>query len=129
MASSGVLCDDTDVKMKAGAGISSTIDSGDTAETDFFIDCAEGMLCVATRYDWVTNIAVVSAIGKDLLKDAASAYAAIMCINYDMSGYTDRAEAMTMVNILWAQYRETINMLTKDNKYKEFILSGAGDID
>lgn len=129
MVSTGVLCDDTDVKMKAGANISSTIDNGDTAETDFFIDCAEGVICMETRYDWVTNYASLSAIGKDALKEAASAYAAIMCINYDMSGFTSRQEALIRINILWGQYREIINLILKDNMYKEFIYSGTGDID
>ena len=129
MVSTGVLCDDTDVKAKAGPNISSAIDNGDTAETDFWIDCAEGQLCTAARYDWVTNYASVSAIGKDILKDAASSYAAVMAINYDMSGFTSRQEALTMVNILWASFQKCITLLEKDNNYKEFILSGEGDID
>ena len=129
MATTGVLCTDANVKTKAGPYISSDIDSGDTAETDFWIDCAEGQLCAAAKYDWVTNYASVSAIGKDILRDAASSYAAAMCINYDMSGFTSRNEALIMVNILWAGFQKCIALLEKDNKYKEFILSGAGDID
>ena len=129
MVTTGVLCSDSDVKMKAGANISTNIDSGDTAETDFYINCAEGQLCTAARYDWVTNYASISAIGKDILRDAASSYAAAMCINYDMSGFTSRNEALIMVNILWAGFQKCIALLEKDNKYKEFILSGAGDID
>lgn len=126
MATTGVLCSDADVKKKAGAQISSDVDSGDTAETDFYIDCAEGQLASAARYDWVTNYASVSAIGKDILKDAASSYAAVFAINWDMGGYTSRQEALTMVNINWATFQKTLTLLEKDDKYKDFIITGTG---
>jgi hypothetical protein len=87
------------------------------------------MVCLETRYDWVTNVGSISAIGKEALRIAVASLAAISVINYDMSGYTSRAEALIMINILWAQYREVVGLLIKDNNYKEFVLSGAGDID
>jgi hypothetical protein len=90
---------------------------------------AEGKICMDTRYDWVTNYASVSTIGKEVLRDAVASLAAIDVINYDMSGFTSRQEALIMVNVLWARYREIVNQIVKDNKYKEFILSGVGDID
>lgn len=130
MATTGVLCSDTNVKDKAGpTRISSSIDSGDTAETNFFIDLAEGVICLETRYDWVTNYASVSAIGKDALREAASSYAAIMAINYDKSLFASQAHATDTINVLWAQYRQVMDLILKDNNYKEFILSGEGDID
>jgi hypothetical protein len=46
-----------------------------------------------------------------------------------MSGFTSRQEALIMVNILWAGFQKVINLLEKDNNYKDFILTGTGDID
>jgi hypothetical protein len=90
---------------------------------------AEGVLCLQTRYDWVTNYASVSTIGKEALRTAVASYASIQAIEADMSGFTSRQEALMMINILWANYREVVNLITKDNNYKDFILTGEGDID
>jgi hypothetical protein len=123
----GVLCTNADVLKKAGAKASAT--AAAVGYTDVYIDMAEGQLCTAARYDWVTNVGSISAIGKDILKDAASSYAAIQVINYDMSGFSSRQEALMMINILWAGFQKVITLLEKDNNYKDFILTGAGDID
>lgn len=127
MAEAGTLCINADVVKKSGANVSTV--SIAEAYTNVYIKQAEGKICLDTRYDWVTNYASVSTIGKEILRDAVSAYAAVQVINYDMSGFTSRQEALIMVNILWAIYRENVNQITKDNKYKDFILDGDGDID
>jgi hypothetical protein len=127
MAEAGTLCTNSNVKYKAGANASAT--SIAEAYTNVYILEAEAQLSSAARYDWVANYASVSAIGKEILRDAASSYAAVLAVNYDMSGFTSRQEALTMVNILWAGFQKVITLLEKDNQYKEFILSGAGDID
>ena len=46
-----------------------------------------------------------------------------------MSGFSSRQEALIMINVLWARYIDIIKRIADDNKYKEFILSGVGDID
>lgn len=127
MVEEGTLCGQTDVAKKAGANASATSVAEDY--TNVYILLAEAQLSASARYDWVTNYASVSAIGKEILRDAASSYAAVQVINYDMSGFTSRQEALVMLNILWAGFQKCIALLEKDNKYKEFILSGSGDID
>lgn len=127
MAEAGTLCINADVVKKAGANASSTATA--EAYTNVFIKQAEGHLCTSARYDWVANIASVSTIGKEILRDAASSYAAVQCINYDMSGFTSRQEALIMINILWAEFQKVITLLERDNNYKDFILTGLGDID
>jgi len=127
MVEAGTLCTNTNVTYQAGANASAT--SKAEAYTNVYILLAEAKLCLDTRYDWVTNYASVSAIGKEVLREAASCYAAIAVINYDMSGFSSRQEALTMVNILWARYIDIVKRIVDDNKYKEFILSGEGDID
>ena len=127
MVEAGTLCTNSNVVYYAGANANSTYTA--EAYTNVYIKEAEGALCLETRYDWVTNYASVSSIGKEALREATAAYAAVSCINADMSGFTSRQEALLMINILWAKYREIINLILKDNNYKEFILSGTGDID
>lgn len=127
MAEEGTLCIRGDVEKKAGSGASAT--SVAEAYTNVYIKQAESQLCTAARYDWVTNYASVSAIGKEILRDAVSSYAAVMVIGYDTTGYNTQSTALLTVNILWATFQKTLTLLEKDNNYKEFILSGEGDID
>lgn len=127
MAEEGTLCINADVLKKAGANASTTATA--EAYTNVYIKMAEAQLSASARYDWVTNYASVSTIGKQILKDAASSYAAVQVINYNMSGFTSRQEALAMVNILWAGFQKCIALLERDNKYKDFILTGSGDID
>lgn len=127
MAEAGTLCINADVEKKAGLNASAT--STAEAYTNVYILEAEAQLCTAARYDYVTNYASVSTIGKEILRDAASSYAAVLAINYDMSGFTSRQEALTMINILWAGFQKVINLLEKDVNYREFILSGEGTIE
>ena len=127
MAEAGTLAINDNVLKKAGAKHNVTYSA--EAYTNVYIKLAEGMLCLDTRYDWVTNYASVSTIGKEILRDAVACYAAIDVINADMSGYTSRQEALIMINVLWARYSEIVSKIVKDNNYKDFILSGVGDID
>jgi hypothetical protein len=127
MAEAGTLCINADVVKQAGANVSAT--SIAEGYTNVYIKLAEGKICLDTRYDWVTNYASVSAIGKEVLREAVSCYAAVAAINYNMVAYSSRQEALIMINILWARYIDIVKRITTDNKYKEFILSGVGDID
>lgn len=104
MTEEGTLCNNADVVKKAGANASST--STDEAYTNIFIKMAEGAISARTRYDWVTNYSDIGSTYKELLRDMASSYAAAMAINYDMSGFTSRQEALTMININWAIFTE-----------------------
>ena len=127
MAELGTLAVNADVVEEAGINANATYTA--EAYTNKYIKKAEGLLCEVARYDFVTNYASVSTIGKEALRDAVSSYAAVKCLKQDMSGFTSRQEALTMVNILWANWTETVKRIEKDNKYKDFILTGVGDID
>jgi hypothetical protein len=126
MAELGTLAVNADVVEEAGVNANATYTA--EAYTNKYIKKAEGLLCEVARYDFVTNYASVSTIGKEALRDAVSSYAAFKCIKQDMSGYTSRQEALIMINMLWAAWIETIKRFA-DNKYKDFILTGVGDID
>lgn len=127
MAEAGTLAIREDVVKRAGDGASST--SVAEAYTNVFIKMAEGKLCMDTRYDWVTNYSSVSTVGKEVLRDAVSALAAIDAIAQDMSGYLTLDEAKQLIDVNWARYAEIIKRIVDDNKYKDFILTGEGDID
>jgi hypothetical protein len=127
MAEQGTLAVNADVVEEAGKNANSTYTA--EAYTNKYIKKAEGALCRISRYDWVTNYASVSTIGKEALRDAVSSYAAFKAVKQDMSGYTSRQEGMILLNALWASWMDCVNDFKKDNKYKDFVLTGSGDID
>lgn len=127
MSEEGTLAINADIVKQAGVNVSAT--GIIEASTNFYIKVAEGKICLDTRYDWVTNYSSVSTIGKEVLREAVSCYAAIGSINYDRNGYLTAEETASMVNVLWARYIDIVKRIVEDNKYKDFILTGSGDID
>jgi hypothetical protein len=122
MVEAGTLCCNADVLKSAGVYANATAVA--EAATNVYIKMAEGFVCTQSRYNWVTNYASVSTIGKEFLRDVTSAYAGIKAMEYDMSGYTSRTEAQTMLDILWSSVVECINLL-RDEDFKAFVLSGV----
>jgi hypothetical protein len=122
MVEAGTLCTNGDVEKKSGLNANATADA--EAYTNVLIKEAEGFICASARYDFVTNYATLSTIGKEFLRDVASSLAAIKVINYDMVGFTSRTEAQTMLDINYAVVVEGINLL-RDDKYRDFIKSGV----
>ena len=84
--------------IKAGTNVSATILADSTA-LDKFSDDAEGRIVAETRRDWVDSFSSVDTGTKALLSDVCSSLIAIQMINFDMSGYTSRAEAQTMLDV------------------------------
>lgn len=121
MAEEGTLCINADVLKKAGAQASSV--SSAESYTNVYIKMAEGQLCAAARIDFVTNYADVSDIGKEILRDACSCAAALDVMDYDRTGYF-QSEASDKSNVLWARFQKIIALLEKDDKYKDFIMTG-----
>lgn len=82
--------------IKAGKNRSTDISGADLT---LLSDLAEAFIFASTRTDYVTNYSSVNAEAKKILSDVASSHAAQIWINYDMSGYTSRAEAQTMLDV------------------------------
>lgn len=101
--------------IKAGAGANPAV-SGSYLDT--FSDQVEAKICALTRKDWVTDYATIKTNFKNILSDVASDLIAIKIINYDMSGYTSRAEAQTMMDVLKDNADENLKAL-KEDKIKE----------
>lgn len=121
MVEAGTLCTSSNVEKFTGAKGSATADA--EAFTNVTILMAEGYICTASRYDWVSSYASVSSIGKELLRNATAAWAALIGISYDQSGYTSKEESQSMMDLCWSMVKETVNLL-RDDKYREFVLNG-----
>ena len=85
---------------------------------------AESFVNVSSRYNWIDNYSTLDPDVKNLVSDAVASLAAIDLINFDMSGYTSRQEALTMINILWGKYQDIMDLL-KDKKYTDFMKGGS----
>ena len=109
------LCDSDAVKLKAGANVSTAITAGQYTQ---MINQAEADVCVESGYNWVDDYANINVDVKQILEDATSSKAAVIAINYDMSGYTSRVEAQTMLDVNEWVYNNAIKKL-KDKVYVE----------
>ena len=107
--------------LKAGTNVNS-IFTGEDAEANWevLIQQAEGFINTATRRDWVTGYSSLISGAKGILEDAASNLAAMYAIQYDMTNYTTRIEAETMLDVLRDGALRDIQIL-KDKKSEEFL--------
>jgi len=120
MATATTMCLSGAVLLKAGANVSSVLTTDASSQIEQFILQAESFINVVTRVNYTDGFADLNADVKKILEDAASSYAAVSCINYDMSGYSSRAEAQTMLDVNWAKFKECIDLL-KDKKHTDFM--------
>ena len=117
MADTGIFATTAEVQRKAGDGANTTANV--EAYINDFMTQAESEINVATRKNWSDAYSELNADVKGILKQAASNLAAIYVITYDMSGYTSRTEAESMVNILRDGYLRCISIL-RDVKARDF---------
>ncbi len=95
---------------RAGAGANAVI-VADTTTLNLWADDAEGDINARTRRDWVTNPPNAATSG--ILSIIQAKMVAMDIINYNMGGYTSRAEAQTMLNVLDNDIDKRINELRK----------------
>lgn len=112
MADTGIFATTDEIGRKAGANASSTATA--EAYANDFIGQAESYINARTLYNWSDAYSTLDDDVKGILKDAGSSLAAIYIINYDMSGFTSRQEAIMMINILWARVDECCRVLEKE---------------
>ena len=115
----GTLCASGAAIAKAGAGMSSTINTlaGAAAGTfaiDDWIEEAEGYLSALTKTDLVAGWSATSgASTAPMLTEYCSRQAAIEAIKYNMSGYTSRVEAEDLMNIHLFRMNEIVKILNQ----------------
>jgi|TARA_B100000959_G_C14857657_1_gene572904 hypothetical protein len=121
MADTGIFATTAEVQRKAGANASSV--SNVEAYINDFMTQAESEINVATRYNWSDAYSGLNVDVKAILKEAATNLAAMYVIMYDMSGFTSRSEAQTMLDVLRDSYLRALSML-RDIKQQDF-MNGA----
>ena len=114
MADTGIFATTAEVQRKAGANASSV--SNVEAYINDFMTQAESQINADTTYNWSDAYSGLNVDVKGILKEAASNLAAMWVINYDMSGFTSRAEAQSMLDVLWNGYIQAINVLKEKQK-------------
>ena len=111
------LCTSGSVQLKAGANVSSDLTG---ANYTTFINQAEAFLSSISKRDCVDDYAGLTAETKLILEDGASSYAAVSAVAYDMSGFTSRAEAQTILDVNWAKVQEVLRLL-RDHDTTKFL--------
>ena len=118
MVDEGVFATTTECTRKAGSGASATAIA--EAFVNDFIAQAESVINTMTRFNWSDVYTGLDADNRDILKLAATNLTAIYIIQYDMSGFTTRSEAESMINVLRDGFLMAVSLL-RDKKVKVFI--------
>lgn len=118
MADTGIFCSGSEVLFKAGANYN--LSGATEAILNNFMTQAESFINVSSNYNFSDRYTALNADVKGVLKEAASDLAAIYVINYDMSGYTSRMEAQTMLDVLRDRFVQCLDLLRKRDNV-EFI--------
>ena len=106
--------------VKAGANVSSVMTANTTGQVDQFIAEAESYVNAVTRINYSDSYSGLNIDTKTILDDVVSSKAAMFCISFDMSGYTSRFEAETMLDVLDDAVLKGISLI-KDKKQTDFI--------
>ena len=112
MAFGGTMCTEADIEMKEGANVSAAVT--EAMHTAWALQ-AESWVNVTTHFNWTDSYSTLNADVKHLLTDAVSSKVAMLGINYDMSGYTSRVEAETMLDVLRDTVVKAIELLKEQN--------------
>ena len=112
------LCVSAAAIRKAGLNANSDIVVSEAAMLGFS-DEAEARINAETKRDWVAVYSTVGTNFQNALGAAASSAVAIDIINYDMSGYTRKREAETMLDVNRDIYRIQIAYLKELDHQKK----------
>jgi len=77
-------------------------------------DLAESRFCALTRKDWITDFSSVGTNYRGAIEDCVSDIAGTIIITADMSGYTSRVEAQTMLDVLRDKINQAIDFFKED---------------
>lgn len=101
---------------KAGANANATIVLSGNALAAYS-NAAEGEIVNETNINFLASFASLSTTSgiKEALASVCEDKIAMKIINYDMSGFTSRSEAQTMLNVLDNQIKITIGNLKARN--------------
>ncbi|HEC64030.1 MAG TPA: hypothetical protein ENI23_01910 [bacterium] len=122
MADLGIYTKNADIQALAGVNANAT--SKATAATDLYVLNVENKINSLTRKKWSTAWATISSSeGAGILTETGAALCAMKVIQSDMSGFTSRYEAETMLDYL--RDVTLTNMAILRNKNTETFINGA----
>lgn len=123
------------VLAKAGEGINLDLRNAATEPTisgasiiqvngDYIVDQwiteAEALININSRHDFTDVYTYLSVNVKTILQQVASSLAAIEAVKYDMSGYTSREEAKSIIDVERDAVLRGLSLL-RDKKVQDFI--------
>ena len=118
MAFTGITATEAQIDQKSGANVST--DFTDTMKTQALL-MAESYLNGETMYNWSDWFATSPNVDvKSIITSVTASLVAMDAINYNMSGFTSRSEAQTMLDVLNDKVIKGIETL-KEMKNKDFI--------
>ena len=98
MADVGIYTTNSSIVAKAGINASSV--SSAVGETDKYVLQVEAKINILTRFNWSDVYSGLDDDLKQILLETTSNLCAIYVIINDMSGFTSRAEAQAMIDVL-----------------------------
>lgn len=112
--------------LSAGSGANTILIDGTSKQigSDFIVDRwivqQENLINDRCNYNFTTAYAALDDATKFILEETAAELTAIKIIKYDMSGYTSRFEAESMINVSRDTALRNLSIL-KDKKRQKFI--------
>ena len=98
MTDFGIYTKNADIQ--AYAGINANTTSKNTTATDVYVLSVEAKINAMTRFNWSDAFSGLNVDVKGILTETGAAWCAMNVIKDDMSGFTSRFEAETMLDVL-----------------------------
>ena len=105
--------------IKAGAKVNPAVSSASMIR---YIEQAQATINAQCRYDFVANWASLKTNVKQILEECAENLAAMYAIQYDMSSYSSRIEAETMLDVLRDRFVNNMKIL-EDMKATDYLVN------
>ena len=115
-----VITTEAEIQQKSGANVNVAYDTTAMENAELR---AIALINTMTRYNWVDNLPSNADV-KPMLSDSISSFVAIEAITYDMSAYTTRGEAESMITVLRDSMLRNISIL-REQKSEDFIIDNA----
>lgn len=118
MADDGIFTKNADIQAMAGANANTTAKA--VAATDIYVLNVEAFINNYCHYNFSDKYTTLNVDFQGLLKECGACLCAMRVIQWDMSGFTSRAEAQTMLDFLWATSARDLKTLS-DKVAQEFM--------
>lgn len=108
MADDGIWCKNANIQARTGLYANATANA--TAWTDTIVLDCEAFVNALTNVNWSDIYSTLNVDKRYILMDAAASWAAILVMNYDLSGWPSRT-AETKLDILTNRFWAAIKLL------------------